>query len=116
MTCFSYKDLVDWQKVDQVRQNLRHGKGLIIVYGYAASLVEEEPDLLIYADMARWEIQRRQRLHEVDNIGLCNREEDPARQYKRGFFLDWRICDRQKNNFSIKQISGWIPIRKILLK
>jgi mannose-6-phosphate isomerase class I len=96
MTRFSFSDLLDWDKVTALKSRLKNEKGLIILYGYAASLVAENPDLIIYADMARWEIQRRQRLHEVDNIGINNREEEPATQYKRGFFVDWRICDKHK--------------------
>jgi len=96
MTRLEYKDLLDWKKVSELRKEIRKTKGLIIIYGYAASLVAQDADIIVYADMARWEIQQRQRRLEVNNIGINNKNEDPARQYKRGFFLDWRICDKQK--------------------
>ncbi|KAA6343216.1 Mannose-6-phosphate isomerase ManA [termite gut metagenome] len=102
MTRLSFADLLNWEKVSMLRSRLEKAEGLIVVYGYAASLLVEKPDLLIYADMARWEIQLRQRLHKVDNIGINNRNEETASQYKRGFFVDWRICDKQKKSLFAK--------------
>ncbi|KAA6307032.1 Mannose-6-phosphate isomerase ManA, partial [termite gut metagenome] len=102
MTRLSFADLLDGEKVSVLRSRLEKAEGLIVVYGYAASLLVEKPDLLIYADMARREIQLRQRLHQVDNIGINNRNEEPASQYKRGFFVDWRICDKQKKSLFVK--------------
>ena len=68
-----------------------------VIYGCGAALICPNPDLLIYADMARWEIQLRMRMHLVDNIGVCNRETpDWMLLYKQGFFVDWRVCDRPK--------------------
>ena len=73
------------------------GKGLILVIGPGASLVCPDYDLLVYADMARWEIQQRMRRHEVDNLGVKNRNtKDWMLLYKQGYFVDWRICDRLK--------------------
>jgi len=66
------------------------------VIGIGASLLVENHDGLVYADMARWEIQTRMRRKEVDNIGLANRETDFMRLYKQGYFVDWRICDSLK--------------------
>ena len=45
---------------------------ITVVYGTGASLITPKPDLLIYADMARWEIQLRMRKKEVHNIGINN--------------------------------------------
>jgi mannose-6-phosphate isomerase class I len=53
-------------------------------------------DALIYADLARWEIQCRYRRKEIDNIGVVDRHESFWNQYKRGYFIDWRVCDRIK--------------------
>ena len=68
----------------------------MIVYGPGASLLCPEPDLLIYADMARWEIQQRFRKNKVSNLGVSNKELKASLQYKRAFFVDWRVCDRMK--------------------
>jgi mannose-6-phosphate isomerase class I len=70
-------------------------RGVILVVGTGASLLKA-PDVLVYADLARWEIQRRQRRNEVAGLGLHDRHERPARLYKRGFFVDWRAADRLK--------------------
>ena len=53
-------------------------------------------DLLLYADMPRWEGQLRQRRGEADNLGTRNRGLKASLQYKRSFFVDWRIADRLK--------------------
>lgn len=72
-------------------------KGIVIVYGTGAAYVCPKSDLLIYADMARWEIQLRMREHLVDNLGVKNRNTpDWMLLYKQGFFVDWRVCDRLK--------------------
>lgn len=72
-------------------------EGVILIYGSGSALLCPKPDLLIYADMARWEIQLRMRQHLVDNLGVKNRDTaDWMLLYKQGFFVDWRVCDRLK--------------------
>jgi len=71
------------------------GQGLVLVVGTGASLVGRA-DVLVYADLARWEIQQRQRRHEAASLGVEDRHERPSRLYKRGFFVDWRAADRLK--------------------
>lgn len=68
-----------------------------IVLGTGATLVAPECSLLVYADLARWEIQRRQREDLVPNLGLTNFTERASLKYKRAFFLDWRAADRTKS-------------------
>lgn len=70
--------------------------GLLLVVGVGAALVAPNPDVLIYADMARWEIQRRQRRGEIANFGSGNFKDSPSLKYKRAFFVDWRAADRLK--------------------
>jgi mannose-6-phosphate isomerase class I len=70
-------------------------EGLVLVVGCGASLVAE-PDILVYADLARWEGQLRYRRNEADNLGAANRTLAANLQYKRAFFVDWRVCDRWK--------------------
>lgn len=96
-------DFFDIDKLEELKARIKKiGKGTFLIYGYGAVIVEPEPDVLIYADMARWEIQQRMRRREVNNIGVENREEAFELQYKRGFFLDWRICDRLKKTLMRK--------------
>ena len=69
---------------------------LTVVIGPAATIVWLQPALLVYADMARWEIQRRQRANLIPNLGLNNYDERPSFKYKRAYFIDWRVADRNK--------------------
>ena len=70
--------------------------GRVIVWGTGAALLAGDRDLLVYADMARWEIQQRMRREEVSNLGVENRDAPFALQYKQAYFIDWRACDLLK--------------------
>lgn len=70
-------------------------EGLVLVVGCGASLVAEA-DLLVYADLARWEAQLRFRRQETGNLGADNRTLAASLKYKRAFFVDWRVADRWK--------------------
>lgn len=72
-------------------------EGIILVYGIGASYVIQG-DLLIYADMARWEIQQRMRSCRVANWCTSNYALDYMRRYKRAYFIDWRVLDRHKQS------------------
>jgi mannose-6-phosphate isomerase class I len=76
------------------------GSGVVV--GTGAALVIDKPDLLIYADLARWEIQQRQRRGEIGNFGAANLSDTPAAKYKRAFFVDWRVADRLKKELLSK--------------
>lgn len=104
-------DFLNVDKLNEVRNEINKKQGVIVVYGYAASLVSPNADTLVYADMARWEIQQRLRHNKVDNIGLNNRDEKAAEKYKRGFFVDWRICDKLKKKLYPK-IDYWLDTNK----
>lgn len=108
-TVLSYANLLDPEKVRNCRQEIAAGKGFIIVYGHGAATVVEEPGLLVYADMARWEIQQRARRHEIAGLGVNNQSESASRHYKRGYFLDWIICDNLKKKL-IPQVDYWLDI------
>ena len=71
-------------------------QGPVIVVGTGASLLSPPDATLVYADLARWEIQLRWRRGEIGNLGLENGEEDFAAKYKCGFFVEWRAADRLK--------------------
>jgi hypothetical protein len=77
------------RKVEQV------ASGVVLVVGCGACLAAE-PDLLVYADLARWEGQNRFRRNEASNLGVDNARLPASLQYKRAFFVDWRACDRWK--------------------
>jgi len=65
-----------------------------VVIGTGAALVHPG-DVLVYADMPRWEIQRRMRAG-MPNWTAHNPHEDFLRKYKRGYFVEWRTADRHK--------------------
>ncbi len=66
-----------------------------VLVGWGATLVGAAPDALVLVDLARWEIQQRQRAG-APNWRCDNRDEDNLRKYKRGFFVEWRVADRHK--------------------
>ncbi|AEM79479.1 class I mannose-6-phosphate isomerase [Thermoanaerobacter wiegelii] len=89
-------DFIDTEKLQKAKRAVEEvEKGLILIYGFAASVVNRG-DILIYADLARWEIQQRFRRNELGNFKLDNFDEDVLRKYKRAFFIEWRIADRHK--------------------
>lgn len=96
MTRYDIDIYFDPNQTDAIRSLIHKTSGLIVVYGTGAAYLAPEYDLLVYADMARWEIQRRMRAGQVGNIGADNRDERASLKYKRAFFVDWRICDRFK--------------------
>jgi len=69
--------------------------GVVLLYGVGASLLGDD-DLLVYADLARWEAQLRFRRDQIPNLGAHNQSLKWSLQYKRAFFVDWRVADRQK--------------------
>ena len=71
------------------------GKQRVLVYGTGATLVSPACDLLVYCDLARWEIQQRYR-SGMPNFRAHNADEDTLRKVKRGYFVEWRIADRRK--------------------
>ncbi len=103
MTRLTIKNFFDASKLSDAKKAIEENQGTIIVYGCGASLLYPKADLLIYADMARWEIQQRFRKNEVSNLGVCNKELKVSLQYKRAFFVDWRVCDRLKKQL----IDSW---------
>ena len=68
----------------------------VLVVGTGASLVALDSALIVYADLARWEIQLRWRRKEIGNLGLNNVDDEFSAKYKCGFFAEWRAADRQK--------------------
>jgi len=69
--------------------------GLVLIVGCGARLVAEG-DIFIYADLARWEAQLRQRRGAIGNLGAANLHLAAPLKYKRAYFIDWRVCDRWK--------------------
>lgn len=96
LSCHQLPEFFDSERLTSLRQQVADEQnGLVIVYGPGASLVHEG-DVLVYADLPRWEIQMRMRSGELGNWGVENQDEDILRRYKRAFFIEWRVFDRHK--------------------
>jgi mannose-6-phosphate isomerase class I len=89
-------DFFDAAKLQDARERVSRASGTVLVLGAGAALVAPQRDLLVYADLARWEIQMRQRRNQIANLGATNFDERPSLKYKRAFFVDWRAADRLK--------------------
>jgi mannose-6-phosphate isomerase class I len=96
MSNYVLSEFMDEQKVEKLRLRVSQSSGLVLVIGTGASLIAEKWDLLAYCDMARWEIQQRQRADDIANLGLDNYKERASLKYKRAYFVDWRVADRLK--------------------
>ena len=87
-------DFVDKTKLEELQNDVKHSTGICLIYGVGASLITKG-DILVYADMARWEIQLRYR-KGMPNFKCHNETEDVLKKVKRGFFIEWRISDKHK--------------------
>ncbi|MDR1090629.1 MAG: hypothetical protein LBL79_06090 [Prevotella sp.] len=76
LTRYTMEDYFDLSKAETVRKRISGVKeGIVVVYGVGAAYIQSQFDVLVYADMARWEIQMRHRRNQVGNIGVDNKEE-----------------------------------------
>lgn len=104
----SIYDYLDEEKISTVRQEIKSAQknGNIILFGYGSSCIVKA-DMLVYADMPRWEIQQRMRKNEVRGLGVDNKNEAFSLQYKRGYFNDWRVLDKHKK-ILYQQTDYWL--------
>ncbi|WP_342988787.1 MULTISPECIES: class I mannose-6-phosphate isomerase [Bacteroides] len=108
VTNMQLRDYFQPEKVEQARWQIEQAQGNVLVVGTGATWVMQGMDAtVVYADMARWEIQQRFRAHKVKALGVDNRDEAISLQYKRGYFNDWRVCDKYKNEI-FYQIDYWL--------
>src|ERR1700712_4745734 len=104
MTKLTVDRFFDADKADEQRAEIAGIKqGNIIVYGEGATHIVPDPDVIIYLDMARWEIQLRMRRNEISNFGVENKMTEFSLQYKQAYFVDWRVLDRHK----ITRMNQW---------
>ena len=97
----------DPDKIEHARRVAESTRGRVIAIGTGATLLMPACDLLIYVDVARWEIQQRQRRKQAPNLGLANASAAPGQLYKRAFFLDWRAADQRRHEI-FEKIDFWI--------
>ncbi|SHO44669.1 class I mannose-6-phosphate isomerase [Anaerocolumna xylanovorans] len=98
LSCHKIQEFFDDSKIIALKEKIDTiSEGPILIYGTGACLIGE-PDILVYADLARWEIQQRYRNNKIANWCSDNYDEDILKKYKRGFFVDWRVNDRHKKD------------------
>jgi hypothetical protein len=99
-------DFADPQRTAQLQEACRLASGVTLVIGTGTALLAPEPELLILADLARWEIQRRQRANQIGNFPAGDLCESASLKYKRAYFVDWRVADRIKTTCWILMIQA----------
>lgn len=107
ITNLDMKDYFDSNKLEEAKNRIASVQGRVIVVGIGAALVAPDDSMIVYVDMARWEIQQRFRSHKVKALGIDNSKEAVSLQYKRGYFNDWKLCDRYKDGM-FSRINYWI--------
>jgi len=95
MSHLTLREFYDDAALDALREQLASPKTPTVVIGLGAALAAPDADVLVLADLARWEIQARQRAGQP-NWRCDNGDEDRLRKYKRSFFVEWRVADRHK--------------------
>lgn len=106
VTNLELADYFDARKLSAAREEIASSSRPVVVVGTGAGMVLPEAPL-VYADMARWELQQRFRRHEVRALGVDNRGDAVSLQYKRGYFNDWRVCDRYKDGL-FPRVDYWL--------
>ncbi|MDB5526665.1 MAG: mannose-6-phosphate isomerase [Rhizobium sp.] len=97
MAPFQMADLFDADAVHAARNRIEDARKTgtpVLVIGTGAALLADV-SYLVYADMPRWEIQKRMRAG-LPNLTANNPNEDFLVKYKRAYFIEWRIADRWK--------------------
>ena len=94
-------DFFDPERLSLARSRVEQtSTGLLLLIGPGAALLSNVIDLLIYAELTRWNLQKLQRSNSIGNLGAKNHFESPGKKYKRAFFVDWRSADRLKVQIS----------------
>ena len=96
----SHHNLIQFYDVDRlagIADRVLDSNTPTVLIGWGAALVPIRRSTLVLADLARWEIQQRQR-RGATNWRCDNGGEDNLRKVKRGFFVEWRIADRHKRD------------------
>ncbi|HUQ40825.1 MAG TPA: hypothetical protein VM030_11795, partial [Acidimicrobiales bacterium] len=88
----------------------------VVVHGVGASFVVPDGDVVVLADLPRWEAQQRQRAGETDGLGGEVTGLRPSQRYKRSFFVEWRVADAHKRavlaraDFVLDTVDGDRPV------
>ena len=98
MNQLSIIDFFEMEGLEKIKNEIALvNNKIVLVYGTGASLLMQKSDLLVYADMPRWELQLRFQNNEFGNLGANNIDDEFSYKYKRAYFVDWRVSDQLKN-------------------
>ncbi|MET1085545.1 MAG: class I mannose-6-phosphate isomerase [Arthrobacter sp.] len=95
MSHHTLADFYDAERLADLGRQVSESDVPVVLVGWGAALVPLQDRTLVLADMARWELQQRQRAG-APNWRCTNAGEDNLRKYKRSFFVEWRVADRHK--------------------
>ncbi len=93
MDCWSIADYFDEARTAALRAKVEQNRSIVFVIGAGTQQVLIQPDLLIHANVTRWELQKRQRSKSICNLGVQNYEDSAQLLYKNAYFLEWRVAD-----------------------
>ncbi len=88
-------DFYDSGRLAAIAAQLRVSQSPMVVFGWGATLLDVEFDLVVLAELPRWEIQQRYR-RGAPNWHCLNADEAALGKIKRGYFIEWRVADRHK--------------------
>lgn len=54
MSHYEVSDFYPAEKLAEIQAEISASKGLVVIYGTGATVIAPNPDILIYADLARW--------------------------------------------------------------
>jgi hypothetical protein len=95
------EDFFDESKLRGITSNIKFiEEGVILILGIGTQAITKA-DILVYADIAQWEVQQRFRRNDIANIGVNNYEDSFLKKQKWAVYIDWRICNQIK-----KQLLG----------
>lgn len=100
MNSLQLKDFIDEKKLLSLRGEIEKQEGLVCIIGVGASLIVEG-DILVYLDLARWEVQCRF-ANGASNWRTDNGDAPKLAKFKQGFFVEWRAADRHKRKLMDK--------------
>ena len=91
-------DIAGWFDSDKLRllaERVDAMRGLVILYGAGASLVQGAGDCLLYVDVSKEVFQERCRKRATTNFA-CRESFAFGEMYKRAFYIDWPVLNREK--------------------
>ncbi len=109
-TLYSFQDFLDQEQTELIQKELARRQGRRIIWGTGAGLLRSA-DVLIYADLTRWEAILRYRTTKYANWMADNSKEDPSRKIKRSYFVEWVMADKLKQEVA-DRVSWYLDMNR----